>query len=234
MRVRTLTLLPGPIVNTTYATYSRGDTAGAGYASIAGAVDQCIAHVLSAPDPSYTHIYIPDIDTRCHKASVLDPCVLSLVMDIDAQIARMADALAGRARIVVSADHGLIDIRKLDQWVLTQGDPLLELLQSPPSGDARLPMFHVREGCRGAFTGMFRERFADGMILLTAEEVEQLELIGPAPLSPVARSRLGDFVGVCRRAVTLSYAGPGDPVRPYIGQHAGLSSDEMLVPLCIA
>src|SRR5438046_2466548 len=62
MRRDAFTLLPSPIANATYASWSRGYGPGAGYNSIAHAIDQIIERVATARQPTYTHLYIPDID----------------------------------------------------------------------------------------------------------------------------------------------------------------------------
>ena len=73
------------------------------------------------------------------------------------------------------------------------------------------------------------------MSLTSVDEAEKLHLFGPGPLSPVARRRFGDLVGVAYRPATISYHPPGKPVgNLYVAVHAGLSPQEMLVPLCVA
>ena len=233
-----LTLLPAPITDTSYARYSRGHTRGLGYTSIGHAVDEIIARVHTAKGQTYTHLYLPDIDTVCHHVGVDHPDVLTVVMKIDAELDRLSAALGGRARVAVSADHGLIDVLKSDQAFLTDADPMLALLRVPPTGDARLPIFHVKPERREEFADLFDERFGDRMILLETAEAERLELFGPGRMAERVRPRFGDFIAVAYRRATLAYAPvsvPGSaPSAPYIGQHAGLSPEEMRVPLCVA
>src|SRR4029078_1714708 len=135
-----------------------------------------------------------------------------------------------------SADHGLIDVLKSDQAFLTDGDPMLEMLRVPPTGDARMPIFHVLPEHREAFVDLFDERFGDRMILIETAQAERLEIFGPGKMAERVRPRFGDFIAIPFRRVTLPYAPvavPGAvPVAPYIGQHAGLSPEEMRVPLC--
>ncbi|MDQ3439127.1 MAG: hypothetical protein M3478_02115, partial [Planctomycetota bacterium] len=154
------------------------------------------------------------------------------------ELDRLFSALGGRARIVVSADHGLIDVLKSDQAFLTDADPMLAMLGVPPTGDARMPIFHVNSRQRDEFIDLFGERYGDRMILLKTTEAERLELFGPGKIAERVRPRFGDFVALPYRRATLAYAPvsvPGAaPAAPYIGQHAGLSPEEMRVPLCVA
>src|SRR5215212_1831181 len=146
-----LTLLPYLITHTSYATYARGGTNAHGYASYHHAVDLTIDHVAKATGPTYTHLYLPEVDSICHKVGVDHPDVVSLVMELDAEMARLSAGLDGRGKIVISADHGLIDVAPEQQTLLMHDDPLLQLLEVPPSGDARMPIFHVKPTGRAAF-----------------------------------------------------------------------------------
>jgi hypothetical protein len=230
-----LTLSPSYIASTVYNIYARGGTPGRGYQSNADAIDQLIARLSDAAEPTYTHLYFHDIDTLCHHVGVNHDSVVPLVLGIDAELRRLADTVKGKARIVVSADHGLLDVPKPDQALLQVGDSLLELLKHPPSGDARMPIFHVREGSREPFVEAFNERFGDRFALTDVNEAERLELFGPGPIAPAIRNRFGDYIGVACRPATVAYHPPHKPLGDlYLAVHAGLSPEEMRVPVCVA
>ncbi len=238
MTRRTLTLMPAPICNTTYAVYSRGDTPAAGYSSVPDSVSQVVAEVNAAREPTYTHLYIPDVDTACHHRGVGNPSVMTLMNMLDDQLARLAEETNGKARIVISADHGLIDVPITDHMSMFPDDPLLKLLEAPASGDARLPVFHVRPGKTEDFEEGFHQRFGHSMLLLASEEAAQMNLFGPGEMSAISRRRFGDFIGIAHRAATLHYVLPSPSGaahrEPYLAQHAGLSPDEMEIPLILA
>jgi hypothetical protein len=231
---RPLSLSPAALVGTSYNQFVRGGTPGAGYHTTAEVIDQIIAHVTDTDGPTYTYAYLYEIDTLCHRVGVEHPQVISLVMGIDAELRRLAAALAGRARIVITADHGLIDVPPEHQTLLFHGDPLLDLLAVPPSGDARMPVFHLRPGRQDAFIHQFNERFADRMFLLDLNQAQRLELFGPGPPSPRAKLHFGDFVAIPHRPATLAYHPPDRPLgHLYLAVHAGLSPQEMQVPVCL-
>jgi len=234
MTRNTLTLSPSYIANTTYNVYARGNTLGRGYESTADAIDQLVARLADAAEPTYTHVYLHDVDTLCHHVGVNHDSVVPLVLGIDAELKRVVEAANGKARIVVSADHGLLDVPKPDQSLLQVGDPLLELLKHPPSGDARMPIFHVRDGSIEPFVEAFNERFGDRFVLTDVNEAERIELFGPGPIAPAIRARFGDYIGVAYRPATVAYHPPHKPVGDlYLSVHAGLSPEEMRVPVCV-
>jgi hypothetical protein len=234
---RVISLSPSYIANTPYNVYSRCGTTGQGYEKITDGIDHVIAAVITAKTPTYVHLYLHDVDTLCHHVGVNHDTVVPLVLGIDEELRRLAEAIDGRARLVISADHGLIDVPKPDQSLLFVGDELLEMLLPgvPPSGDARMPVFHLREGKKQAFVELFNRRYGDRMALLETAEVERMELLGPGPIAPQVRPRFGDFIAFPTVAATLAFHPPGKPPGElYLAVHGGLSRQEMKVPLCIS
>jgi len=230
-----LTVVPEAIVNTPYNEWARGGTEGRGYRTIRHAVDQIVEHVSRARKPTYTHLYLPEIDTVCHKLGSEADGVVPEVMRIDAELSRMANELNGRARVVITADHGLIDVPPARQTLVTADDPLVETLKVPVSGDARMPIFHVREGRHADFRRLADERFGDRIAFVPTPEAERMELFGPGRIADGARGRLGDYVGFPFDRATLAYHPPNKPLgHLFKAVHAGLSPQEMWVPLSIA
>ena len=58
------------------------------------------------------------------------------------------------------------------------------------------PCFTFETGARAAFLEEFRERFSEVFALITPDEVDELALFGPEPMRRLARSRIGDFMGI--------------------------------------
>lgn len=229
-----LTIVPALLAETAYNLFMRGGTTGAGYASIAGAIDRIVLHVTESRRPTYSHLYLPEIDALCHRHGVGSDEVLAMLLKIDEQLGHLRAAIGSRARIVATADHGLIDVPVADQTLLTESDPLMPLLHVAPSGDARMPIFHVRQERRRDFVGMFVERFTHRFLLLTIDQLEAMQLCGPGPFAPQVRPRFGDFVAIPIGRSALAFHPSTKPLgRLYIALHAGLSADEMQVPLIV-
>ena len=87
---------------------------------------------------------------------------------------------------------------------------------------------------------LFRQRRPDQvradqpLHLVDTQQAERMQLFGPGTLSPKVRDRFGDFVAFPFRAATLAYHPPNKPVGElFLAVHAGLSPQEMRVPLCV-
>lgn len=235
MKRDVLTVVPASITDTPYNNFSRGGTRGVGYFSFHHAIDEAIKHVVSATGPTYTHIYFPEVDSLCHKSGARHDDILPLVQRIDSELKRLAAVLEGRARIIISADHGLIDVPRERQQFLFSGDPMLDLLHVPPSGDARMPIFDVRSDKRDAFADLFKQRFGESMTLITTQQAQEMELFGSGSWSAWAKLHFGDFIAVPYRPATLAFHASDKPLGSiFLAVHGGLSPQEMQIPLCIA
>ncbi len=229
MRRRQLRVMPKRIDGSVYSRYSSGDAPSVGYGSLHAAIENVRSFVELARSPTLTYLYAPFVDTAQHERGVYSKSTRRAMKLVRSRLEMLEERLAGRARIVLTADHGQADVATQRQTHLRDGDPLLELLHVPPSCEPRVPAFHVRDGRLPEFEAMFRERFGDRFALLTVDEADGLRLFGPDPMSPETRARLGDYLGVALAADTLSLP----PDTPMIGFHGGLLPDEVRVPLVI-
>ena len=223
--------MPSAITSNVYTSYTSGGAEVTGYTTLSGAVDAVLARIAAAKGPTYSYLYYPRVDAFAHDRGPEDEVVQAEVVNVDRQLSRLADGLKGRARLMVTADHGQVAVSERARHVVRADDDIDELLIAPPSGEPRVPLFHVREGEAEEFERRFRDRFGEWFVLLTAFEVERLELLGPGPLADVTRQRVGDYLALPLGEDVLAYEPPEDWM---LGFHAGLTPAEMLVPLILA
>jgi len=233
MRHAPRTLLPAKLVHSTYSTYSRGGTAAEGYGELAELPERIAGRVRSAGGPTLTYLYLPQLDTLSHKKGPDAPEVRLSIPALDCLLSDLAGALAGKARLVVTADHGQVAAPRSRWFFVPPTNGLAERLRCRPSGEPSVPFFHVVDGQADAFADAFRTRFGEHFALLTPDEVERLGLLGPPPLSEAIRGRLGTFVGIAPQPAKFLVL-PADPGAGNLGVHGGLTHDEMFVPLILA
>ncbi len=230
-----LSLMPAEIADSAFSRYVGGGRPATGYDSLDEAAACIVAAVLSAPGPTLTHLYVPHVDTAGHSAGFSSGATLEAAAALERTLEGLADGLSGRARLVVTADHGGLDAAADRVHVLRASDPLARMLRSEPSGDSRVAYFHVGRGREPEFEDAFRERLGGRFFLLTAGQAERMRLLGPGPLSAEVRRRVGTFVAVSRGADVMVYErSPGGRGEPPAGHHSGLTPAEMLVPLILA
>ncbi|HYG78367.1 MAG TPA: alkaline phosphatase family protein [Planctomycetota bacterium] len=219
------------ISDSTYSRYWSGGCRSIGYERIAESIDLVIRHVQETPAPSYTHLYLPQLDGACHHHGVDHEAIHKLFKLLDDEMRRLHAAIGTRARLVISADHGHIN-PTIDRH-LHHSEPLAELLRCPPTGDQTVPLFHVKEGRHEEFRDGFARQFGDLFALLSIDEVEQLQLLGPGKMTPAARRHFGDYLGIAPGAHTLHYMHPILKTNIHKGVHSGMTPAEMTVPLIL-
>jgi hypothetical protein len=226
--------LPSSIAGETYSRYCQGHTAYRGSRSFTDLTTSVATRVKRARKPTYTHVYCPYIDKEIHKSGLQSEKVAEQMAQIDAAMLWLWERVGQAVRIIVTSDHGLINIPKKRHLVLRDDNELMEQLVVPPSGESRLPIFHLKEGREEAFLSCVEKRLAKHFIMVKAAMAEEMRLFGPEPLWPETKSRLGDYIGIADGASILEYVPPGDEPRNFVGFHGGLSPDEMRVPLFLA
>jgi hypothetical protein len=228
-----LSVLPRNIADSVVSGYFAGGRARLAYAKLREAVQAIAARVAGAKAQTYTYWYIPTIDATEHDVGPHHERSVTAAVDVDQHVARLSGLLRGRARIVLTADHGVTPAPDSPD-MLESDDPLLDMLVGPPTGEPRAPVFHAREGMAGAFARDFRGRFGERYALLTVDEAEDLQLYGlVSHFAEEARSRLGDCVAVPRSRDVLLFDPTGE-LRTMRGFHGGLQPDEMRIPLVVA
>lgn len=238
MRRDVALVMPANIVDTAFTRYMAGGTACIAYGRHTEATRTIADRIARASGPTFTYWYTPYPDTLAHEHGTADERVRRSVEDLDAAVGYLASTLRERriaARILVTADHGHLDIGGAGHLEVTANDPLLAFLACPPSGDVRTQFWHARTGMQRDFERAFRERFGAWFLLLTAAEADRAGLFGPDPLSAAARARIGDFVSIALGPEVLRYTGGSGRDR-YFAQrshHSGLSAAEMHVPLIL-
>lgn len=233
VRHEPLTIIEESIVNSTYTRYSSADTERRGYKTISEAFNIARRNVQSAIYPSFTYMYLPQLDSACHDKGTQHESVYDLIEVLDNNIAAICDEIGSKAVIIITADHGLIDIPGSNGFILKEEDRILDYLICPPTVEARMPAFHVKTGMEKTFEEKFTERFGEYFILITPDEAEQLKLFGPGVLSPLMKRRLGSFIGISLKEATLNYRTHKDKRPALKAVHGGLSREEMMVPLII-
>jgi hypothetical protein len=233
MHYEALSVLPAKIVDTPFSSYLGGGTARRGYGDVKEAIRITSEAIVSALGPSFTFLYLPQVDTLSHQEGPGHEAVLDQVLILEQALAELVAALAGRARIVISADHGQAQVPEADRFVLFDHAPILKYLTCAPSGETNVPIFHVLPNCEDAFKAEFSARFREHFILLSLDHVERLRLLGPSDLSPIMKERMGHFIAIAQKPACICFGPPENSGSDNNGIHGGLSSAEMLVPLII-
>ena len=214
-----------------FSTYSSGGQETYGYTNLPEALDKLSDDLNTLKKPSLSYLYYPDLDSISHAYGYTHTKNIDLLHEIDARIKNFKNNLKTKVRIIVTADHGHTIIPKENQFFISDKSPLMNYLLFPPSGEPRVPIFHVKEGCNQVFKNKFNEIYGEYFYLLSNQEVETLQLLGPGAITFETQKRIGDFLAIARDKHVLRYLRPDETPSVKVGFHAGLSGDEMNIPV---
>ena len=225
-----VSITPRRLAGSAFSDYWTGRNAEyVAYDGLDGGVDEALSIIRSAGSRSVTCLYTDVVDAAAHRFGVHAPQTLEALRSVEQAVERLAAGLPSSARVVLTADHGLLDGPTHE---ILPTDHVVRHLRHEPWGDDRQMHFAVYPENTSVFEEEFRRRYGHIAFLLSINEVEALRLLGPGRIGPATRKRLGTHLAVSRGADALSYR-IGDDSRNPIGIHSGLTPDEMLVPLII-
>ena len=229
-------LMPAHITNTAYSTYWAGGIPQIPYKSLRHAIHALTRRLSRATRPSFTYLYMPQVDSAAHKHGAYHAATMRAARNADETLERIAASLPPNARLVITADHGHLDAPASRVHKIAPDDPILRLSETPPSGDVRLMYATIRPDNLPAFRRAVRHQLGDDFLVLTAPQLDSLQLLGPNPPSPETRSRIGNTLILSTTNAVLDYrAALGENASKTMrSHHSGLTPAEMRIPLAIA
>lgn len=222
-------LLPIAIGPARYATsgFTRAVLRGAEYRSGASIADRLErAHEALAGPPAMIYVYVPELDTASHAHGLQSPNWLKALEELDAAVGRFAPRLGPTHGLLVTADHGVIDVPHEAQIVVAP-----ELLRGVRhvAGEPRCLQLHLDAG-ESADEHAERWRTSEGSRAWVATRAEAIAAGWFGEVAPEVLPRIGDVLIAARKRVAY-YADVDDRGRRMIGQHGSLSPDELTIPL---
>ncbi|WP_141007166.1 alkaline phosphatase family protein [Nocardioides humi] len=198
-------------------------------------VGERIAAVVaaSAPgprQPTLTYVYDGDLDWTGHRWGVASSQWLQQLAMIDHEAEQLREALPADRRLVVIADHGMVDV-PVEARVDVSADDDLRAGIALIGGEARFRHLYCTGGAVPDVLATWRERLGERAEVLTRAEAIGKGWFGP--VDPSVLPRIGDVVVACRGDfAVLSTEGFPYETR-LIGMHGSLTPDEMLIPVLV-
>ena len=195
-------------------------------------VGERIAAVVaaSAGRPSLTYVYDGDLDWTGHRWGVASSHWLQQLAMIDHEAEQLREALPNDRRLLVVADHGMVDVPRDDRVDLSDRDDLRAGV-ALVGGEARFRHLYCVGGAVPDVVETWRAVLGGDAEVLTRAEAIGRGWFGP--VEPAVLPRIGDVVVACRgTSAVLSTDGFPYETR-LIGMHGSLTDDEMLIPLLV-
>ncbi len=180
-------------------------------------------------DKNLISAYWDDPDYTIHRSGVSSQKVKEVLKDIDNNIKTLKEELTDTL-IIISADHGAVDVEEV---FLNDIKEIDECLEKPLSIEARFVSIFVKEGMKERFKEMFDKYFKDKYEykLYTKEDFLNENLLGKGKKHEMIDSYLGDYIFISNSHLAIRYSITGENENKHVADHAGITKDEMVVPV---
>ena len=229
---RSVFVSPQAIAHSEFSLYHSGRAAVRAYRTLPELFGQIAAALRESGEPSYIYAYYAELDSLAHAHGVGSARVAAQFALLDEAFGAFLAAIAGSDTLVVAcADHGFIDSPPERQIDLALHPDLAAMLARPLCGEHRVAYCYVRPGETARFEDYVSEHFGHCLDAFPRRALLEQGWFGPGPADPRLASRVGDYALVMREDWTLLDWVEGEKRHRQVGVHAGVSADEMLVPL---
>jgi Type I phosphodiesterase / nucleotide pyrophosphatase len=189
------------------------------------------ATVRAAEAPrSLVYVYEGELDSTGHAKGCESWAWEHQLGVVDSFAQRMREALPTGAALLVTADHGMVDVGP-DQRVDVDDRPELLDGVSLLGGEARFRHLYCAGGAVESVAQAWREGLGDRAIVLTRDEAVGRGWFGQ--VDPLVRPRLGDVVVASLGSHAVVSTRRFKHESRLIGFHGSLTPDEMLIPLLV-
>ena len=183
--------------------------------------------LCNEPGSKFIYAYWNEPDSTMHKtgttSSDTHDMVAGLEKMVEQTVSRLSDTL-----FFITADHGHMDSKN---YCLRDYPEIMKCLVRPPSVEPRTLNLFIKDEYRETFPVIFNRYFGDSFVLMTREEVFSSRLFGPGNDREGLEEMIGDYVALsvsCKSIFNTHIE-----AQEMSGCHAGLTTEEITVPLIV-
>ena len=166
-----------------------------------------------------SYCYWDQPDGLLHKTGTDSLEVMAMISEFDMVIADFCESLSEDSCLIITADHGHKDCLEIN---LNDYPSLTKYFTKKPSIESRCCAFFVNDD---GFKDEFNRLFGNDFLLLSKEEFINKGFIGNGDKG---NCFLGDYMAL---AIGDYYLEALDEGRHFKSNHAGLTEEEMIIPL---
>ncbi len=189
-----------------------------------------IKALCGEPDRKFIYAYHFQPDHDMHDFGVSHDCITQMITDYNNKLETLISSLSDTL-FIITADHGMIDItRKCIEDYPQINDALIRSI----CVESRCCSMYVKNESIAEFPEIFTHTFGGKFKLFTHDEFIESGLLGNGLSHSKIKDFIGDFVAVALSDIALWNKSVNGEFKKYKAAHAGLTKEELIVPLIIA
>jgi hypothetical protein len=179
--------------------------------------------------PGLVYAYTAELDTAAHLFGIGSPEWHGAAVRIDVLLTRLVEALPSDAALLVTADHGGLNV-PTNARIDLDADPRLRAGVRVVAGDPRVRYLHTEPGAASDVVAAWTEVLDGKAEVCSRDAAVGAGLFGP--VHPDHLPRIGDVVVTCTGDAAVLATGHEPPeVTRLVGLHGAATAAEMAIPL---
>jgi predicted AlkP superfamily pyrophosphatase or phosphodiesterase len=188
-----------------------------------------VVDVIESAPRSVTYAYESRLDHTGHSKGCASPEWREMLTTIDTELADLRDELPPDTVLVVTADHGMIDLPFDDRFDVDLVPRLLDDV-TLLAGEARFRHVYTRPGAADDVAARWRAELGDRAVVRTQDGIE--DWFGP--ISPDVRGRIGDVVVASLGDFAVFSSREFGVELKMTGFHGSITEAELRIPVLVA
>jgi hypothetical protein len=181
--------------------------------------------------PGLVYLYWGHVDKVGHHHGWRSAEWGDALAEADAELGRLARSVPSGTVLLLTADHGMVDVDPA-QLLDVAGEPALREGVELVAGEPRAVHVHAHAGHAPAVAGRWRDRLGDAAVVLERADAIAAGLFGP--VDPHVEPVLGDVVVAVTGTAGVADSRTQTPHSLLLrGMHGSLTAGEMEIPLFV-
>ena len=233
IKIKSYTVIHDEILKSDYNITVNKNSTMLGYQNI----NECFESIKKAVDKKgkkYVFAYWGSLDSYAHKNGMNSKVTYDHFQNIDNNVKQLVKYLEGKdALLIITADHGLIDSAKNKTILLKDHPKLDECLALQLSGDPRCVYCYVKPGKLKQFKDYVKKNLSKEFYLMKSNKLVEKNFYGLFTPHKELLNRIGDYVLIAKENYIMLDTLLCQKDKIPIGNHGGISEEEIYVPLII-
>ena len=192
------------------------------------------AELLATRTPTFMYLYWGELDQSGHQHGCTSERWLEALEELDLGLKRLAARVGPETLILVTADHGMVDIPEADRVDYSAYPDLVDGVKLT-AGEPRMVQLHLQDPAdheaKERLVAAWTRQFGDRAWVLDRDELMESGYFG-AEVRPGVRKRIGDLIIAARGSLALyDLRRTRSTALSMVGQHGSWTDEERYVPL---
>jgi predicted AlkP superfamily pyrophosphatase or phosphodiesterase len=205
---------------------------GAEYRGVRGLLEQghAMREFFDSHDRALAYLYWPALDRTGHSQGVNSEAWTHRLEELDTAIATITSMLRGDEGLVVTADHGMIDVPDEHKLMVPAESSLLHNIEAW-GGEPRVPQLYLdNPDALSDVQARWAEELGGAATVMTREQILDEGWLGP--VAEGVSKRLGDVSIVSRESLAIyPHATASSASMAMVGQHGSVTPEERDIPV---